>query len=252
VSPGGRERPMPLGNRRILLLAPGPAVGGRPESSEEQLEAWEGVIATARAVFAAGGSVEVEGDPYAGLLVGLVAGEFLERAPAEGERSEPTAARPESPRTARVIVRTVRGQDETIQEGLRGLSESGIVRLETGLERETSMPLDAVVAFGDAAANASFDLVRQRAGNALRITIPLTAAARQRRSDFDSPEGRGVLEAAEEAVDAARTQWRERRASDRERGNPPEELGFADDRWTERIPHGLYAQILVERLERSQ
>ena len=208
-----REGPLPLNGRRVVLLAPGPSLGGRLESPEEQLEAWEGILALARAVLAAGGSIEVEGDPYAGLLVGLVAGEFLERAPAEGARSEPTSARTESPDAARVIVRARSDEDELIQAAMQGLTESGLVRLEGDGEGdrpiEDRMPVDAVVAIGDAASRSSRGRFRrERDPNTLSITIPTTGISHRRSNELDSARGRRVLDEAEKAVTEARAGWR--------------------------------------------
>jgi hypothetical protein len=36
------------------------------------------------------------------------------------------------------------------------------------------------------------------------------------------------------------------------KGDLAEDYGFAEDRWLERIPHALYAQLLIERLLRDR
>jgi hypothetical protein len=247
---------LPLRGVRVLLLAPGPSLGGRPESPDAQQEVWEGILAAARAVLAAGGSIEVEGDVYAGLLVGLVAEEYLERAPAEGERSEATTARPESRAEARVTLRVDSEPDLPFESSVRPLIELGLVRVETdrgAQEVPASLQVDAVVAFGESASRSSQAVLRRRGRrNTLLLTMPITPDERRRRSGVVSNDGRAIVDAAERAVEQARASWRERRASDQERLESPVDHGFREDRWLDQIPHALYAQLLIERLLRDR
>jgi hypothetical protein len=200
----------------------------------------------------------VEGDPYAAFLVGLVAGEFLEPSPAEGERPATTASRAQSRDEARVTIRVDRYPDLSSDDVLQPLIALGVIRVEGGDETPavpSSLPVDAVVAFGEAAFRFSRDLLRRRGrSNTISIIMPIVADERHRRSDDDSNDGRSILDAAEEAVAQARAAWREQRASDRslDAERRPVDYGFAEDSWLDWIPHALYAQLLIERLLRGR
>jgi hypothetical protein len=173
----------------------------------------------------------------------------------QGERSDATASRPESRTEARVTVHVDSEPDLPIEDSVRPLIESGLVRVETDEDaRDVSLlPVDAIVAFGETAFRSSRAVLQRRGRQGtISLIMPITADERQRQSDVGSNDGRAILDAAEKAVAQARADWRERRTSDRERLGSPEDHGFADDRWLDQIPHALYAQLLIERLLRDR
>lgn len=252
MSPRSESRQLPLGGRRVILLAPGPGLGGALEGAAQH-EAWEAVIALARALLAAGADVSVEGDPYASLLVGLIAEEFLEPPAAEGRRREITDARVDSHQAARVILRPLLEQDERLEQAFDTLSRSGVVHYERGTPESseaTPASIIAVIAIGSSVARSSS--VAQRRGqypDALFITVPTDDGERTALAKFDSDVGLEVRRMAEQRVAEARAAWRSRREQ-RERDTPHDARFDAEDRWTERIPHGLYAQLIVDVLLR--
>ena len=68
-------------------------------------------------------------------------------------------------------------------------------------------------------------------------------------TNFDSDVGREVRRMAEQQVAESRSAWRDHREQ-RQRDTPFGACFDGEDRWTERIPHGLYAQLIVDVLLR--
>jgi hypothetical protein len=243
---------MPLGGRRVILLAPGPGLGGEAEGAAQH-EAWESVLALARALLAAGADVSVEGDPYASLLVGLIAEEFLEPQAAEGRRREVSDARTDSRESTRVILRPLLEQDERLEQAFDTLSRSGVVRYERGSpesSEERPASVVALVAIGSRVARASNAVRRRRQyPNSIFITVPTDAFERTAADDVDSDIGREIRQIAEQRVTEATAEWRRRRTQ-RERDTPVDARFDTEDQWTKRIPHELYAQLIVDALLR--